>query len=519
MVAFPLVKQLTAIAAIWLVAVLPALADTVLTQNGQRLEGALTLRVDGVQIGATLVALKDLREVTRDLKDTSAPQDELARLTSDLMVVGQPSAMSLNGTLIAGRVTAIDDTKVSIENQPPQFFLSIGNTAAVFFTAMDYRQIDVLRSRNTGVLLKGGDFFEGRLLGLKDGRVELESVLFGRKSFAVGTEAEALWIRPPKIDPAAYTVRTRNGSVILAKSVSLTPDGVEISQPPLRKYGIPQADLVQLRRGNAADIVTLAWSRIDQANPEEKIVLLTPVAYVPRMLELRELVARKEPAVNLAQAKLRKVERELMGDEERNGIKAAYDAARREYDQLRQVWSQRNSDYLRDKSIARTKANQLRQKQAAVRRVQAEMDRWTRQVKQEDTRLKDAAKALADAAENQRNAAKGRHDAARRKVDQSKRQLQRSEQRLAEEQKKVAAFQKTIQPAKDQELAAKEMLDAAYRAKEAALDKQRKGANAWSAANKKYFEQYTVLNRLRAEYKRAVRELEQIQPAVLEPPR
>ena len=104
-------------------------------------------------------------------------------------------------------------------------------------------------------------------------------------------------------------------------------------------------------------------------------------------------------------------------------------------------------------------------------------------------------------------------------MDQSKRQLQRSEQRLAEEQKKVAAFQKTIQPAKDQELAAKEMLDAAYRAKEAAFDKQRKGANAWSAANKKYFEQYTVLNRLRAEYKRAVRELEQIQPAVLEPPR
>ena len=239
----------------------------------------------------------------------------------------------------------------------------------------------------------------------------------------------------------------------------------------------------------------------------------------PRMLELRELVARKEPAVNLAQAKLRKVERELMGDEERNGIKAAYDAARREYDQLRQAWSQRNGDYLRVKSIARTKASQLRQKQAAVRRVRAEIDRWRRQVKQETTRLEDAAKALAAAADNQRNAAKGRHDAARRKVDQSKRQLQRSEQRLAEEQKKVEAFQKTIQPAKDQELAAKEMVDQAYRAKEAAQDKQRKGLDAWRVANKKYFEQLTVRNRLQAEYNKAVQELEQIQPAVPEPPR
>ena len=115
--------------------------------------------------------------------------------------------------------------------------------------------------------------------------------------------------------------------------------------------------------------------------------------------------------------------------------------------------------------------------------------------------MEDAAKAVVDAADNQRNAAKSRGDAARREVDQSKRQLQCSEQRLAEEQKNVAAFQKTIQLAKGQELAAKDMVDAACHAKEAALDKQRKGANAWCAANKKYLDQYIVLNRLRENIK------------------
>ena len=513
LVASPSLKQFTAIAAIWLATTLSVLADIVVTQDGQRHEGALTLQADGIQIGMTLVPLKDLREATRELKEIAAPQDELTRLTADLMAVSQPGALSWNGTLVAGRVTAIDDTKVSLENQPPQLFLSTGNTAAVFFTAMSYHQLDALRSRNAGVLLKGGDFFEGRLLGLKDGRVELESILFGRKSFAVGTEAEALWIRPPKVNPAAYTVHTRNGSVILAESVALTSDGVEINQPPLRRHRIPLADLVQLRRGNAADVVTLAWNRIDQAKPEEKTVLLASVANVGRMLELRAQVARQEPALKLAQTKMELV------DKKRGDIRAANDAARRESDQLRRVWSQRNGDYQRVKSVAGTKANQLRQKQAAVRRVRAEIDRWRRQVKQETTRLEDAAKALAAAADNQRNAAKGRHDAARRKVDQSKRHLQRSEQRLAEEQKKVEAFQKTIQPAKDQELAAKEMVDQAYRAKEAAQDKQRKGLDAWRVANKKYFEQLTVRNRLQAEYNKAVQELEQIQPTVSEPPR
>ena len=506
-------KQPAVIAGMLLWTALSVQGDTVITLDGQRHEGALALQAGAVKIGTALVPLKNLSEITRDQPKAAASKDELARLTAELIAVGQPGALSWNGTLIAGRVTAIDDTKVSLENQPPQLFLSTGNTSAVFFTAMSYHQLDALRSRNAGLLLKGGDFFEGHLLGLKDGRVELESILFGRKSFAVGTEAEALWIRPPKVGPAAYTVHTRNGSVILAESVALTPDGVEINQPPLRRHRIPLADLVQLRCGNAVDVVTQAWSRIDQAKPEEKTELLASVANVGRMLDLRAQVARQQPALKLVQAKMDLV------DKKRGDIRAANDAARREYDQLRQVWSQRNGDYLRVKSVARTKANQLRQKQAAVRRVRAEMDRWRRQVKQEATRLEDAAKALADAADNQRNAAKGRHDAARRKVDQSKRQLQRSEQRLTEEQKKVEAFQKTIQPAKDQELAAKEMVDEAYRAKEATQDKQRKGMDAWRVANKEYFDQLTVRNRLQAEYNKSVQELEQIQPAVPEPPR
>ena len=506
-------KQFTAIAGILLWAALSVQGDTVITQDGQRHEGALTLQAGAVKIGTALVPLKELREFTRDQPEAVAPKDELARLTAGLMAIGQPAALSWNGTLIAGRVTAIDDTKVSLENQPAQLFLSTGNLAAVFFTAISYHQLEALRSRNAGVLLKGGDFFEGRLLGMKDGRVELESILFGRKSFGIGTEAEVLWIRPPKVDPAAYTVRTRNGSVILAESVELTADGVEIDQPPLRQHRIPLADLVKLQRGNAADVVTLAWSRIDQAKPEEKTVLLASVATVGRLLVLRAQVARQQPALKLAQAKFELV------DKKRGDIVEANDVARREYDQLRQDWTQRNGDYRRVKTIARTKANQLRQKQAAVRRVRAERDRWRQQLKQETTRLADAEKALVAADEKQQNAAKGRRDAAQRQVDQSKRQLERSEQRLTAEQQNVGTFQKTIQPAKDQELAAKKVVDAAHRAKEAAQDKHRKGLDASRVANKEYFDQLTVRNQLQAEYNKAVQELGQIQPAVPEPPR
>ena len=68
-------KQFTAIAAIWLVTVLSVLADTVVTQDGQRHEGALTLQADGIQIGTTLVQLKDLREAARTTR--KQPRDRM----------------------------------------------------------------------------------------------------------------------------------------------------------------------------------------------------------------------------------------------------------------------------------------------------------------------------------------------------------------------------------------------------------------------------------------------------------
>ena len=509
----PPVKHVFAIIGLLLCAVQGVQGDVVVTQAGQRHEGKLTLQSGAVKIGTTVVALRELREFIRTQPAPTAPTDELTRLTANLWVVRQPAALSWNGTLITGRVTPVDDTKVSFRESTAGFVLSTANTAAVFFTPMAYHQLEALRSRGPGVLLKGGDFFEGRLLGLRDGRVEIESILFGRKSFAVGSEAEALWLRPPKAEAASFTVRTRNGSVILAGSVVLTADGVEINQPPLRKHRIPFAELVQLQQGNAVDVVTMAWRRVDQAKPEEKTVLLASVANVGRMLDLRSQVNRQSPALKLANEKLQ------LADKKRTDIRAANEAARREYDRLRRVWSQRNGEYLRIKAGARNKANKLRQKQAAVRRVRAEMDRWRKQLKSENQRLQDAEKALAGADEKQRNGAKGRRDAAKRQIDQSMRQFQRSEQRLLTEQRGVEAFNKTIQPAKDEEKAAKEKVDAAYRAKEDAQAAQRKGLDAWRGANKEYFSLLSTRNRLQSEYNAAMQELEQIRPAVPDAPR
>jgi hypothetical protein len=103
-----------------------------------------------------------------------------------------------DGSFIARKVLTMDDVKVSFET-PKGLSLSTVNTATVFFSRLSFAQALELRGKKPGVLLASGDFVEGNLKSLTKGTVVVDSVLFGRKSYQVGTEAMALWLREPNL--------------------------------------------------------------------------------------------------------------------------------------------------------------------------------------------------------------------------------------------------------------------------------------------------------------------------------
>lgn len=120
---------------------------------------------------------------------------EIKRLTTG---VAQAGALSWDGSFIARKVVAMDDTKVSFEGGQKKEWLSTVNTAAVFFGPMSLAQANKLKAKRPGVLLASGDFMEGTFKSLANGTVVVDSVLFGRKSFRVGSKAVALWLRNPR---------------------------------------------------------------------------------------------------------------------------------------------------------------------------------------------------------------------------------------------------------------------------------------------------------------------------------
>ncbi len=72
-----------------------------------------------------------------------------------------------------------------------------------------------------GVLLARGDFMEGELESLSNGRVKMNSVLFGPSNLAVGSEAVIVILRDaaPAGADAAWVVRTTDGVLYMAKSL------------------------------------------------------------------------------------------------------------------------------------------------------------------------------------------------------------------------------------------------------------------------------------------------------------
>ncbi|SVB13408.1 uncharacterized protein METZ01_LOCUS166262, partial [marine metagenome] len=141
---------------------LSALADTLLKQDGNRLEGSVELQASGkLKIGDVIVSPEDVQLVEFDHPPVVVSTNEIERLAVGLMAVENPGALSLKGTYIARPVIALNDTKVSFEGGPKDIFLSTHNASAIFFGPISLGQAEDLRSRKPGVLLRSGDYVEG----------------------------------------------------------------------------------------------------------------------------------------------------------------------------------------------------------------------------------------------------------------------------------------------------------------------------------------------------------------------
>ncbi len=374
-------------------------ADVVTTVGGESLQGTVTFR-DG-----------DALEVTSD--SGQKERISLAELASVNLANGDPQwliggagVLTANGSFLARPAVKMDEKVAILADQGGSLLLTRQNTAAFFFQTLRSRDAEALRFDREGVFLRGGDFMEGAVSRLEEGRVTVESVLLGQKSFAVETEAVAAVLRNPVSALRAWTLKLRDGSRLRCKDLKIMQGGVTLHGSPYRNYQVSRDQLVELRKGGAEPLIELFRSRWLALSGGRSLA----VAALGDEASLADL---KEARVGMEE---KRVEREAAMNE----AKAEWIRFQQIVSRLKAVASREASNVHRMQAQVQDKIRRVEQDQRTVQQADEDLGRKMGMVEQATTKVEETRKKLA---------AIPREDATRRRsVEQHVRNAERQKQ-------------------------------------------------------------------------------------------
>jgi hypothetical protein len=152
------------------------------------------------------------------------------------------SVMLRNGTILSGMLESVDEKgegKVKIADRGPQgerVTIKPGYMARAQFGPMTPPQMEVFLSSNVGALTKDGDFLDGELRDVKGGAVTVSSVAFGLTTMEPGRVLGVVFQPAGKREEGLTEVRLQDGSLILARKISVEKDQLVIEEPLLGAF-------------------------------------------------------------------------------------------------------------------------------------------------------------------------------------------------------------------------------------------------------------------------------------------
>lgn len=159
-----------------------------------------------------------------------------------------PQVELVSGSVVSGRIASVDDREVNFLGDYRSVVVPTRAVARIIFQWLPADLADKVRSGRTGVLLGGGDFFDGEFKTVQEGKVTISSVLFGLRAFELNNDMMAAVLRKTAPARASFEVRTMDGSVWMASSLTLERDELVMEESAMGRVRIPSYDLSEIRR-------------------------------------------------------------------------------------------------------------------------------------------------------------------------------------------------------------------------------------------------------------------------------
>jgi hypothetical protein len=158
------------------------------------------------------------------------------------------SVVLVNGTVVAGQIVSATSSTVKLQRQNRAVSIPTLHIARLLFQTFGTPTGGTNLPSTAGVLLARDDFLESEFAGVEQGKVQMNSVLFGARKYNTG-QVKAVVLRPMKRAGGDYEVTSLDGSVWRSASVQLEEDVVAVSVPVIGVEKIPINALSEIRRG------------------------------------------------------------------------------------------------------------------------------------------------------------------------------------------------------------------------------------------------------------------------------
>jgi hypothetical protein len=178
---------------------------------------------------------------TLDHVQVSAGSPPMEAATSGVQVRGG------GGTFLAGEIRKADADRIELGRQRGRnFAFKADEVARVFLKPVPVEMAATIGRGRSGALLASGDFYEGEFKGLKDGRVTIDSVVFGLKSFEAHDVLAIVLHDVAGADGPRPKVRTGDGSVYIARAVTFEKGRLSIDDETTGPFSLSIRDVEEV---------------------------------------------------------------------------------------------------------------------------------------------------------------------------------------------------------------------------------------------------------------------------------
>lgn len=154
-----------------------------------------------------------------------------------------------NGTFLSGAVRSITGDGVKfVHRGEKDYTVPLHQIARAVFCISPRNALLGDPDLAQGALLGNGDFIEGRLQFGRGRDVKVSSVLFGLKGYNLdSSDLAALVFGRPSAVGARYELRLADNSIVMAKTISVAQEQVEIIEPLLGALHVPRGAVTEIR--------------------------------------------------------------------------------------------------------------------------------------------------------------------------------------------------------------------------------------------------------------------------------